>query len=174
MNNNIDRTNRKIAEKCREYIISSHSNEEKENLIYGNGEKGEEIHALLSTRPYKKIRISENALNVCVSNNVNPFDFFIMPYSELYEKHRNFFCLKENNKDNCRVIAVPDIHNNELIRRMISLNEEKPKNTVKDFLALLNQQSIDLITKEERERLLHTLCIQHRRSGTAGLAEHIF
>lgn len=46
---------------------------------------------LLMPRPINKIRISEDALNVCLEKGVIPFDYFILTPAQLKKKYGHFF-----------------------------------------------------------------------------------
>lgn len=159
MNNNIDRITRGVAENCREIIsVASEDPSARGELLKGGGSNGGALTKVLMTRPLNKIRISENALATCLENDVKPFDYFILSPSQLSKKHKNFFKSNKKTVEDCHEIGhfITGDHNppnKELIRQMVELHQNNPNADIKEWIELLNQQSLDLITVEENNEL---------------------
>ena len=93
MNNNIDRINKGLAEACKECISVAYNDPSaKHEILRGGGSSGGIMTRLLMPRPISKIRISEDALNICLEKDVVPFDYFILTQNQLRKKYKNFLC----------------------------------------------------------------------------------
>lgn len=92
MNNNIRRITRGLAEACKECITIAHNDPSaKKEIMRGGGSAGSIMTRLLMPRPIQKIRISEDALKLCLQKNVKPYDYFILSASQIKKKYGDFF-----------------------------------------------------------------------------------
>lgn len=159
MNNNIQRINKKLAEICKECVsIANEDLSAKKEILRGGGSNGGIMTRLLNPRPINSIRISQDALKLCLENDVLPFDYFILTSHELRKKYGNFFSSNEKNielahKKGHYLTGDHNIPNKVMIEKMFKLYEENPKVDVKVFRKILEEQSYDLITLEENEIL---------------------
>ena len=124
----------------------------------GGGSSGGIMTRLLMPRPINQIRISEDALKLCLEHDVQPYDYFILTQSQLRKKYKNFF--QSNEKDIEKSHAIGhyvtgdhNIPNKALLEKMFELCESDPDADVSEYRNLLNSQSYDLITLEENEIL---------------------
>lgn len=96
MNNNIDRQTKIKAMECREYIaLGCEDPSARKQLFRGGGASGGELTKLLMIRPIKSLRISADALKLCLEHSVNPYDYFILPSTMIKKKYGNFFSSNE-------------------------------------------------------------------------------
>lgn len=109
-------------------------------------------------RPIEKIRISQDALDICLKNNVLAYDFFILTDNQLRKKYKNFF--KSNEKDLKKQHSIGhyltgdhNIPNKAMLEKMFDLYSENSDVDVSEFRKILNQQSYDLITLEENKKI---------------------
>ena len=158
-NDNIDRITTGLAEVCKECItIAYNDTSAKREILRGGGSSGGIMTRLLMPRPISKIRISEDALNLCIEYGVLPFDYFILTPSQLKKKYGNFFGSNEKTIDKCHekghyLTGDHNIPNKAMLQKMFKLYENDPTADVSEYKKILNQQSYDLITLEENERL---------------------
>lgn len=159
MNNNIDRITKGIAELCKECItVACNDPSAKHEILRGGGSNGGLLTKQLMPRPIKNIRISEDALKLCLEHNVRPYDYFILSANQLKKKYGNFFSsnkktIKESHEIGHYLTGDHNIPNREMFREMFKLCEENPNASVKKYQEILNTQSLDLITLEENEKL---------------------
>lgn len=159
MNNNIDRITKGLAEACKECITVAYSDPSaKKEILRGGGSSGGIMTRLLMPRPINKIRISQDALQLCIEHNVVPFDYFILTPQQLKKKYGNFFTSNEKTIEACHKIghyltADHNIPNKAMLEKMFELCEEDPSADVSEYREILNQQSYDLITLEENQRI---------------------
>lgn len=159
MNNSIDRITRGLAEACKECITVAHEDPcAKNEILKGGGSNGGIMTRLLMPRPISKIRISEDALNLCLKYNVLPFDYFILKHSDLKKKYGNFFGSNIKNIEKCHEIGHfltgdHNVPNKVMLDQMFKLYEKNPKANVSAYRDILNDQSYDLITLEENEKI---------------------
>lgn len=125
MNNNINRLNTNLAKQC-EQIISKNEHNYFEKLL-----------DILNKKQFNKVRISQDAINLCIANNVIIFDYFILQKDKLKQKYRNFF--EENLINSCNPT------NELLVLDLICTKDiKKIKNT-------LNEQCLEIVTRKEYE-----------------------
>lgn len=159
MNNNIDRINKGLAEACKECIsVAYNDTSAKQEILRGGGSSGGIMTRLLMPRPINKIRISEDALKLCLEHNVVPFDYFILTQTQLRKKHKNFFASNEKTIEKCHQIGHfltgdHNIPNTAMIKKMFELCENDPDADVFKYKEILNEQSYDLITLEENQKI---------------------
>ena len=105
MNNNIDRINKGLAEACKECICVAYNDPSaKKEILRGGGSNGGIMTRLLMPRPISKIRISEDALRLCLEHDVKPFDYFILSPTNLKKKYKSF--LVQTKKQSKSVIKL--------------------------------------------------------------------
>ena len=159
MNNNIDRITKGLAEACKECITVAYNDPSaRKEILRGGGSSGGLMTRLLMPRPIKSIRISEDALNLCLEHNVAPFDYFILTASQIRKKYNNFFASNEKTLDRCHAIGHyltgdHNIPNKAMLEKMFELCENDPNADVAQYRAILNEQSYDLITLEENQKI---------------------
>ena len=159
MNNNINRINKGLAEACRECIMVAYNDPSaKKEILKGGGSNGGIMTKLLMPRPIGKIRISEDALNLCLEHDVIPYDYFIMTKDDLKDKYGKFFGSNKKKISECHeeghyLTADHNIPNTAMLKQMFELCEEDPTTPVEEYHSILNQQSLDLITLEENQAL---------------------
>lgn len=159
MNNNIDRITKGLAEACKECMtVAVNDTSARKEVIRGGGSSGGIMTRLLMPRPINQIRISEDALKLCLEKGVVPYDYFILTQHQLRRKYNYFFGSNEKEIDKCHAIGHyvtgdHNVPNKELLKQMLELCEENPDADVSEYRELLNQQSYDLITLEENEKL---------------------
>lgn len=159
MNNNIDRINKGLAEACKECISVAYNDPSaKDKILKGGGSNGGLMTKLLMPRPINHIRISEDALNLCLENDVVPFDYFILPRKQLKDKYGNFFSSNAKDIEKAHeagqyLTGDHNIPNKAMIDKMFELCEEDPTAPVEAYRNILNQQSFDLITLEENQEI---------------------
>ena len=92
MNNNIDRITKGLAEACKECItVACNDPSAKKEILRGGGSNGGMMTRLLMPRPISKLRISEDAIQLCLDHNVYIYDYFILRHDDLRKKYKNFF-----------------------------------------------------------------------------------
>lgn len=159
MNNNIDRITKGLAEACKECIIVAYDDPSaKAEILRGGGSSGGIMTRLLMPRPINKIRISEDALNLCLDKGVAPFDFFILTPQQLRKKHGHFFSSNAKDVELAHqqgqfITADHNIPNTAMLNKMFELCEKNPDTDVSAYREILNQQSYDLITLEENKKI---------------------
>jgi len=159
MNNNIDRITKGLAEACKECITVAYNDPSaKQEILRGGGSSGGIMTRLLMPRPISKMRISEDALNICLEHNIPPFDYFILTPQQLRKKYGNFFSSNEKTIEASHAIGHyltgdHNIPNKAMLEKMFELCENDPTADVSEYREILNQQSYDLITLEENKRL---------------------
>ncbi len=159
MNNNIDRITRGLAQACRECIIVAYNDSSaKKEILRGGGSNGGIMTKLLMPRPISKMRISEDALKLCLEHNVVPFDYFINTSAQVQKKYGKFFSsnaktIEEAHNIGQYLTADHNIPNRAMLQKMFELCENDPSADVSEYREILNQQSIDLITLEENKVL---------------------
>ncbi len=159
MNNNISRITKGLAEACRECIIAAGEDQSaRKEMLRGGGSSGGIMTRLLMPRPINRIRISEDALKICLDKGVTPFDYFILPPTQCRKKWGNFF--SSNLKSIAKAHAVGqyvtgdhNIPNKAVIEQMFALYALNPNADVNSYRDILNQQSYDLITLEENKKI---------------------
>ena len=106
MNNNIDRITKGLAEACRECILVAYNDPSaKKEILRGGGSSGGIMTRLLMPRPINKMKISEDALRVCLENDVVPFDYFILTPAQLRKKYGHFFSSNEKTIEGCHKVG---------------------------------------------------------------------
>ncbi len=159
MNNNIDRINKGLAETCKECIeVAFNDPSAKKEILRGGGSNGGIMTRLLMPRPINKIRISEDALKLCLDHNVLPFDYFILRSSDIKRKYNSFFSSNEKTIEKCHqkghyLTGDHNVPNKVMLEQMFKLCETNPNASVSDYRKILNDQSYDLITLEENKRI---------------------
>lgn len=159
MNNNIDRITKGLAEACKECITVAYNDPSaKKEILRGGGSSGGIMTRLLMPRPINKIRISEEALKLCLEHDVLPYDYFILPAYALRKKYGNFFASNEKTIEKCHsvghyVTGDHNIPNKAMLEKMFELCESDPTADVSDYRDILNDQSYDLISLEENKAL---------------------
>ena len=159
MNNNINRITKGLAEACRECIIVAYNDPSaKKEILRGGGSSGGIMTRLLMPRPINNIRISEDALKICLDKGVLAYDFFILTASQLRKKYGNFFASNEKTIEKSHKIghfltADHNIPNKAMLEKMFEMCENDPTSDVNDYKEILNEQSYDLITLEENEKM---------------------
>ena len=159
MNNNIDRITKGLAEACKECITVAYNDPSaKKEILRGGGSSGGIMTRLLMPRPISKIRISEDALNICLEHNVLPFDYFILTQNKLRKKYNNFFASNAKTIDGCHQLGHyltgdHNVPNKVMLEQMFDLCSKNPDAPVSAYRNILNEQSYDLITLEENEKL---------------------
>ena len=159
MNNNIDRITKGLAEACKECIAVAHNDPSaKKEILKGGGSSGGIMTRLLMPRPVSKIRISEEALNICLQHDVLPYDYFILPASKLRKKYKHFFSsnkktLEGSHKIGHYLTGDHNVPNKVMLEQMFELYGNNPDAKVSEFRDILNMQSYDLISLEENERI---------------------
>ena len=113
---------------------------------------------LLMPRPINKIRISEDALKLCLEHGVLAFDYFILRQSDLRKKYHNFFASNEKTIEKSHAIGHfltgdHNVPNKVMLEKMFNLCENNPSANVSAYREILNEQSYDLITLEENKRI---------------------
>lgn len=159
MNNNIDRITKGLAEACKECISVAYDDPSaKKEILRGGGSNGGIMTRLLMPRPISKIRISEDALNLCLEHNVLAFDYFILRHDDLKKKYGKFFASNEKTVEACHnighyITGDHNVPNRVMLEEMFSLCEKNPNASVSAYRDILNEQSYDLITLEENKKL---------------------
>ncbi len=159
MNNNIDRINKGLAEACKECISVAYNDPSaKHEILRGGGSSGGLMTRLLMSRPISKIRISEDALNICLEKGVVPFDYFILTQNQLRKKYKNFFMSNEKTIEKCHQVGQfltgdHNIPNKAMLEKMFEVCENNQEADVSKYREILNEQSYDLITLEEDEKI---------------------
>lgn len=159
MNNNINRITKGLAEACKECIkVAYNDPSAKKEILRGGGGNGGIMTKLLMPRPIENIRISEDALNLCLEKGVVPFDYFILTPSQLKKKYGNFFGSNAKTLEACHAVGHyltgdHNIPNKAVLEKMFELCENDPNAELSEYRNILNQQSYDLITLEENQKL---------------------
>ncbi len=159
MNNNINRITKGLAEACRECIIVAHNDPSaKKEILRGGGNSGGIMTRLLMPRPINNIRISKDALQVCLDHEVLPYDYFILTPTQLRKKYKNFFSSNAKDVETAHalgqyVTADHNMPNKAVLKKMFDLCEDDPTADVSEYRDILNQQSLDIITIEENEKI---------------------
>lgn len=159
MNNNINRITKGLAQACKECITVAYNDPSaKKEILRGGGGNGGVMTKLLMPRPIENIRISEDALNLCLEKDVVPFDYFILTPSQLKKKYGNFFGSNAKSLESCHaaghyLTGDHNIPNKAVLEKMFELCENDPNAEVSEYRNILNQQSYDLITLEENQIL---------------------
>ena len=159
MNNNIDRINKGLAEACKECISVAYNDPSaKHEILRGGGSSGGIMTRLLIPRPISKIRISQDALNICLEKGVVAFDYFILTQNQLRKKYKNFFMSNEKTIEKCHQVGQfltgdHNIPNKAMLEKMFEVCENNPEADVSKYREILNEQSYDLITLEENEKI---------------------
>lgn len=162
MNNNIERINKGLAEACRECIMVAYNDPSaKKEILRGGGSNGGIMTRLLMPRPINKIRISEDALKLCLQYNIKPFDCFVLTGSQFCKKYphnKKFFrsnekTIKKSHSVGHYLTCDHNIPNKAMLQKMFELYENDPSADVLEFKEILNEQSIDIITLEENKRI---------------------
>lgn len=109
-------------------------------------------------RPIEKIRISQDALKICIEHKVLAFDFFILTAGQLRKKYERFFSSNEKDISKSHNIGHyltgdHNIPNKAMLQKMFEIYENDQNVDVSEFRKILNEQSYDLITLEENERI---------------------
>lgn len=176
MNNNIQRITKGLAEACKECISVAYNDPSaKKEILRGGGSNGGILTRLLMPRPIHKIRISQDALNLCIEKNVLPFDFFILTQSQLRKKYNNFFSSNEKTiakSHNIGHFLTGDhnVPNKVMLENMFEMYEKNPNCDVLDFKKILMDQSYDLITLEENEKINLS---GYKSKGTKNLRDNL-
>lgn len=159
MNNNISRITKGLAEACRECVmVACDDPSAKREILRGGGSSGGIMTRLLMPRPINKIRISEDALKICLDKGVPPFDYFVLTPTQYRKKWGNFFSSNEKTVEQAHragqfVTGDHNIPNRAMLKKMIEICEANPNADVGCYREILNQQSYDLITLEENKRI---------------------
>jgi len=159
VNNNIDRITKGLAEACRECITVAYNDPSaKKEILRGGGGSGGIMTRLLMPRPISNLRISEDALNICLEKNVAPFEYFILTPQQLRKKYGHFFSSNEKSIESAHKVgqyltADHNVPNKVVLEEMFDLCESNPYASVEQYRDILNQQSYDLITLEENQRI---------------------
>ncbi len=159
MNNNIDRITKGLAEACKECItVACDDPSAKKEILRGGGSSGGIMTRLLMPRPISKIRISEDALKLCLEHDVVAFDYFILRQSHLRKKYKNFFASNAKTIEGCHEIGhyLTGDHNEPnkvMLEKMFALCEKNPNASVSAYRDILSEQSYDLITLEENKKI---------------------
>lgn len=159
MNNNINRITKGLAEACKECIICAYNDPSaKKEILRGGGGSGGIMTRLLMPRPIGSIRISQDALNLCLEKNVVPYDYFILTSQQLRKKYRNFFSsnektIEKSHKIGHFITGDHNIPNKAMLEKMFELCENDPTADVSEYKEILNNQSYDLITLEENKKI---------------------
>lgn len=159
MNNNINRITNGLAELCKECVSVAYDDESaKKEILRGGGSSGGIMTRLLMPRPINNIRISQDALNLCLKHKVIPYHFFTLTSSQLRSKYQKFFSSNEKIIEKSHEVGHyltgdHNIPNKAMLEKMFDMYEENPKCGVSEFKKILNQQSYDLITLEENQRI---------------------
>ena len=159
MNNNINRITKGLAEACKECInVAYNDPSAKKEMLRGGGSNGGIMTKLLMPRPIENIRISEDALNLCLEKGVVPFDYFILTPSQLKKKYGNFFGSNAKTLEAAHALGHyltgdHNIPNKAVLEKMFELCENDPDAELSEYRNILNQQSYDLITLEENKKL---------------------
>ena len=123
MNNNIHRLNKQIAKQCELSAL-----EHKDDCF-------NELLTILSKKQFDKIKVSQNAINLCVEQEQPIADYFILPKEERSEEYMRFF------ENNLTIRLSPS--NEAIISLLLSGNKNNK------WKKLLMSQSINVYTKEE-------------------------
>ena len=132
MNNNINRITKGLAEACKECISVAYTDPSaKKEMLRGGGSNGGIMTKLLMPRPIEKIRISEDALNLCLEKGVVPFDYFILTPSQLKKKYGHFFSSNAKNLEDAHekgqyLTGDHNIPNKAILEKMFELCESDP------------------------------------------------
>ncbi len=159
MNNNVDRIVKGLAEACKECILVAYNDPSaKKEILRGGGGNGGIMTRLLMPRPIKKLRISEDALKLCLQHNVKPFEFFTLTSNQIKKKYKNFFSSNEKDIEKCHEIghyltADHNIPNRAMLEKMFDMCQNDPTADVSEYRKILNEQTYDLITLEENKIL---------------------
>ena len=159
MNNNIDRIIKGLASACKECISVAYNDASaKKEIMRGGGSSGGIMTRLLMPRPIKRIRISEDALNKCLEYNVLAYDFFILSNQKLRKKYKCFFSSNKKKIKDCHeagqyLTGDHNIPNTEMLKKMFEICEKNPDTKLNEYRKILNNQSYDLITIEENEKI---------------------
>ncbi|MCQ2735420.1 MAG: hypothetical protein MJ212_05690 [Alphaproteobacteria bacterium] len=159
MNNNIDRITKGLAEACKECITVAYNDPSaKKEILKGGGSNGGIMTRLLMPRPISKMRISEDALKLCLEHNVTPYDYFILTPTQLRKKYNKFFSSNEKTLEKSHSVGHyltgdHNIPNKAMLLKMLELCENNPSADVSEYREILNNQSYDLISLEEDKKL---------------------
>lgn len=159
MNNGIDKINNSKAAEYKTFIeIAAEDESAAKQIFRGGGGNGGPMTRSMMIRPIKSLRISEDALKLCIEHNVKPFEYFTLPDEQIKKKYGNFFGSNIKNIEKCHEIGHyltgdHNVPNKCIIKKMIELNEKNPDADVSEYKKILNEQSYDLITLEENQRL---------------------
>ncbi len=163
MNNNIDRITKGLAEACKECILVAYNDPSaKKTILRGGGSSGGIMTRLLMPRPISKLRISEDALKLCLEYDVAPYDRFILTgsgeFKKKYPNLPNFFSSNAKTLAKCHekghfLTADHNVPNKVMLEQMFELCEKNPAADVLEYKKILNEQSYDLITLEENQKI---------------------
>lgn len=168
MNNNIERFNKQLAYAYQQAVKTACDDPGTKNeIIRGGGNNGGILTRLSMPRPIARIRISEDALQLCLDNGIMPYDYFFLTLTDgenkkmerkYGEKYKQFFRSNKKNIDDAHAIGHyltgdHNVPNKVLIETMLKLYESNPNASVNEYARILNSQSLDLITLEENKRL---------------------
>ena len=159
MSKDIEKITFGIAAACKECIKIAVSDPlASKEILRGGGSSGGIMTRLLMPRPINSIRISEDALKLCLDNGVLAFDYFILTASQKTKKYKHFFSSNFKTIEGCHEVGHyltgdHNIPNKEMIKKMIDLCKKNPNATIADYKEILDEQSYDLITLEENKRI---------------------
>jgi len=162
MNNNAKRLTRGLAANIKELIeVAFEDPSTKREICRGGGSNGGQITKLLMNKPTENIRISKEALKLCMENNVFLYDYFFLgrDNAKLKEKYGNFFSSNWKSAEKCHAVghyitADHNIPNTCIINEILEIAEEDiEKLTEERIIKILNSQSLDFITIEENDLL---------------------
>lgn len=162
MNNTAKRMTRGIANYIKEMIITAIEDPaQASEIIRGGGNNGGPISRALTNRIIENIRISRNALKLCVDHNVFLYDYFFFgrDNKNLKDKYENFFSsnkksIEESHKIGHYITADHNIPNKCIIDKLYEMAEENIEDfTEEKIIKILNSQSLDFITVEENQLL---------------------
>lgn len=164
MNNNIELKNKEISNQCLSIL---------KDIKYSKQEQNKLLIKLLQSRPVSLMRISDQALNICLENKIIPFDCWLIFFTpnginkmakKYGEEYKNFFRFKSEQATNNNYIIIDyNISIEKLVKEICNLYFNNTSCTAKNILDLLNQQSLDLISPEEN---MHLLVADLKKDGT--------
>lgn len=165
MNNNAKRLTRASAESVYDIleIVLDDPSTGKE-IMRGGGSNGGVLTKALNTRQIENIRISVDAFKLCRERNVNLVDYFLYgrDSQKLKNKYGNFFSSNYKTVEGCHSVGHyvtfdHNVPNKEMIEQIYEVVErfaDRDKEyVVRKIISILNEQSIDIITIEENQKL---------------------
>lgn len=159
MNNNINRMNKELAEECMAFVQRTHNDFSlREKIKNGQDDDIELIRRLSLPRQMNRIRISNDALNICLEKEILPFDYFILTKAQCKRKCGNFFSSYGTTIEECHrlgnyVTSDYNLPNASMLLKMYELYDNNPDARLSKYRDILNSQSIDIITLEEKQKI---------------------